>query len=350
MKTLILSLGRNNSLPEYGKQIISRLDQNQFSLWISLYTTVEYPKGLDVKLIKTYQTTFSFLKNSIIILFPLFLVFAFRDLRKYDTLYLPYGHFWDLPFILLFKLFRKRVIYTVHDGILHKGEKSRTTQWIQNTRIKHSTDLIFLTKYVRNQIAYKYLKAKKTYIIPHGLLGSMIVSPISEDLNSLNILFLGRITPYKGIELLNEAVVGHSDNFLKLRICGKSDYNLIIKKANHIEVIDKYLSDTEIEEQLLWADVLVVPYEEATQSGIISLGINAELPMICTKVGGLPEQLETGECLWINYDVEQLKAAITKMKEKNLRTYFKDKMRSKKKTLSWSMIAESIQLVLNDAE
>lgn len=243
-------------------------------------------------------------------------------------------------------MFRKRVIYTVHDGLLHKGEKNLASQFLQDQRIGNATDLIFLTEFIKNQVTNKLLKGKLIHIIPHGLFELDYQSVVTDSTENLNLLFFGRISEYKGVELLYNAFQKNNNKAMQLRICGKSDYELKLHNTANIIIENNYLDELEIKEQLQWADVLIIPYEEATQSGVIALGISAELPMICTKLGGLVEQLQQDEALWVNYDLNELIDAINKMKDVELRLKLSNKMKDKKKTLSWDTIAASSEVAI----
>ncbi len=117
-----------------------------------------------------------------------------------------------------------------------------------------------------------------------------------------NILFFGLIRTYKGLDILLEA-------FAKL----PEDYQLIIAGEpygsfdKYQEIIDripgkgrifmdlKYIKDSEVSDYFSAADVTVLPYRSATQSGISSVSYHFEVPMIVTEVGGLKEAIgDTG--------------------------------------------------------
>ncbi len=147
--------------------------------------------------------------------------------------------------------------------------------------------------------------------------------------------------------MLMNSAVAISNEFDKLIIAGKSLYPIEYLKHEKIEIKDKYLSEEEIGELLSWADVLILPYTEATQSAVITLGIYAELPMICTNVGGFSEQLREDESFWCEPNKEDLAFAIEEA-FKNLEKYnnIKSRLMEKKNELSWSAIAEQIEHIL----
>ncbi len=62
-----------------------------------------------------------------------------------------------------------------------------------------------------------------------------------------------------------------------------------------IRLVDGFVPDDTVEDYFLAADLAVLPYVSATQSGIIQIAYNYDLPVVTTNVGGLPEVVRDGE-------------------------------------------------------
>jgi len=126
--------------------------------------------------------------------------------------------------------------------------------------------------------------------------------------NEKAILFFGRIKPYKGIEHLLEAfqklaerdanyrlvIAGEAEkgnegylNRIKQRIPTALERGQIILKA-------QFIPDGEMELYLKAADVMVLPYNEIFQSGVLFLGYTFGLPVIATDVGSFREEIVEG--------------------------------------------------------
>ncbi len=343
-KILILSFGRNNSMPIFSKSIVENFsDEIRYDIMVSKYSEIFYSKN-EIR-IPTYTSQLSFLLNTIIVL-PIYLLKVLFKIKQYKTLYLPYHHFWDIPFIMLFKLCNKRIVFTVHDGILHQGEDGFFIKMMHKIRLKFSTDFIFLTEFVEKSVSEKYRKGKNSVVIPHGLITNAYWKPKVKS--NKNLLFLGRISKYKGVELLIETIADVEGDYNKLIIAGKSNYKLSYSNHPKIEVQDKYLTEEEIGNLLTWADILILPYTEATQSGVISLGITAEIPMICTNVGGFREQLLEDECVWVAPNKKSLKSGIEQLiNDVELSHKYQAKMKIKKQNLSWREISFNTQQFLS---
>jgi len=121
------------------------------------------------------------------------------------------------------------------------------------------------------------------------------------------ILFFGLIRQYKGLDVLIRA-----NKYLKeklsgyqILICGESyqdenKYNKLIKensKNNEIRWINQYIPDSEVSTYFSASDVVVLPYKNASQSGIIPLSYSYKRPVIASDIKGIQEMIidqETG--------------------------------------------------------
>ena len=113
-----------------------------------------------------------------------------------------------------------------------------------------------------------------------------------------NILFFGLIRTYKGLDILLEAF-GRLPEDYQLIIAGEpygsfDKYQEIIDRLPNKENVHtwlKYIKDSEVTDYFSAADIAVLPYRSATQSGISSVSYHFEVPMIVTDVGGLKETI-----------------------------------------------------------
>lgn len=109
-----------------------------------------------------------------------------------------------------------------------------------------------------------------------------------------NILFFGLIRQYKGLDILLEAFAKLGDDY-QLIIAGEpygsfEPYQKIIdgiQGKDRIHLFPEYIKDSGVKDYFSAADVTVLPYRSATQSGISSISYHFEVPMIVTDVGGL---------------------------------------------------------------
>lgn len=118
------------------------------------------------------------------------------------------------------------------------------------------------------------------------------------------LLFFGYVRDYKGLKYLLRAMpeICRGDENVRLWIVGefgadREDYRKLICELgieDRIRVVDSYTPDREVEQYFAAADLVVLPYTSATQSGIVQIAYGFMKPVIVTDVGGLPDVVENG--------------------------------------------------------
>lgn len=118
------------------------------------------------------------------------------------------------------------------------------------------------------------------------------------------LLFFGFVREYKGLKHLLKAMPEIRDKLgnIKLMIVGsfgddKDQYMQLIREEqieDCIEVEDGYVANDEVEKYFAACDLVVLPYESATQSGIVQIAYGFEKPVVVTDVGGLPDTVADG--------------------------------------------------------
>jgi glycosyltransferase involved in cell wall biosynthesis len=113
-----------------------------------------------------------------------------------------------------------------------------------------------------------------------------------------NLLFFGLIREYKGLDILLEAF-GKLDSSYTLIVAGEPygsfvKYEEIINRSpakDRIKLFTSYIKDSEVKNYFSAADLAVLPYRSATQSGISAISWHFEVPMVVTDVGGLKQAI-----------------------------------------------------------
>ncbi len=124
------------------------------------------------------------------------------------------------------------------------------------------------------------------------------------------VLFFGKIRPYKGIEQLIAAFNQLSaDRSVKYRMIiagqpnkGAPEYLQALQKAvtntcmhDQVMLRFQFIPDEDLELYFKGADVLVLPYKEIFQSGVLLLAYSFGLPVVATDVGSFREDIVEGE-------------------------------------------------------
>jgi glycosyltransferase involved in cell wall biosynthesis len=64
--------------------------------------------------------------------------------------------------------------------------------------------------------------------------------------------------------------------------------------ADRVRLVDRYVANEEVGELFAASDLVVQPYETATQSAVTQLAFDCGRPVLVTRVGGLPETVQHG--------------------------------------------------------
>jgi glycosyltransferase involved in cell wall biosynthesis len=118
----------------------------------------------------------------------------------------------------------------------------------------------------------------------------------------LELLFFGFVRPYKGLDLLAEAMGRLAGADVFLTVAGEwwlkgRDFRALralLAHTSNIEVLDRYQSAEQVAELFARADAVVLPYRSATGSGVVPLAHHYGKPVIAARVPGLEEVVEDG--------------------------------------------------------
>lgn len=206
--------------------------------------------------------------------------------------------------LLIYRFFR-RLVLTVHDPFTHSGETNLNNEWKRSLAFHLSKKLILLNKQQRRDfVAHYHIKNSK---VSTNTLGSYeclnylgTISPVDISLPQKFILFFGHFSPYKGIDILCQAMLKvhqtHPD--VKCIIAGKGDLSFDFtpyKGLNYIILMHKFIETDELATLIKNSLFTVCPYKDATQSGVVASSFALDTPVLATRVGGLPEAVIDGE-------------------------------------------------------
>ena len=167
-----------------------------------------------------------------------------------------------------------------------------------------------------------------------------------------NLLFFGLIRKYKGLDILLEAFGKLSDEY-QLIVAGEpygsfEPYQQIIDRLPGKDRIIKelkYIKDSEVTDYFSAADLAVLPYRTATQSGISSVSYHFEVPMIVTDVGGLKETIGdrgTGRVVSEGTPEAIAQAIENYFENPDIKEEYVKNIRSEKERLSWKGFSERL--------
>ena len=225
-------------------------------------------------------------------------------------------------FLFKFNLGKKKVM-TVHDPIMHSGqpnaaneEKKRiqSFKWADNYILLNRVQTVeFLTKYSIDERNVFFSKLPNYNSISK-------IQPLPSSIEGNYILFFGSIVPYKGLELLLDAMIEVHNvcPSLKLLVAGGGGIYFDISKYDSLDYIvwrHRYIGIGELAGLLKGAQFAVCPYKDATQSGVVHTAFSMGIPVIASDVGALAEDIKDGinGYLVTPCNIEQLASAIIKL-------------------------------------
>lgn len=229
--------------------------------------------------------------------FLLYRLYKLLQRCQADIFHIVASHEWNPLLAQFFRILGKPMVFTLHDPEHHLGAPFYT-RISDGILIKKSNAIIVLSKLGKAQLLSKGVMQEKIFHIPHGMYSFFTQWHKEKVQQEKILLFFGRIEPYKGLGLLLKAftkVAGDLPDW-KLVIAGNGDLTPYSSDLQHpqIEVINKYIPDEEVTGLMERSRIVVLPYIEATQSGVIPIAYAFARPVIATDVGSLKEMVIHG--------------------------------------------------------
>jgi glycosyltransferase involved in cell wall biosynthesis len=190
---------------------------------------------------------------------------------------------WDLLLKVYMRLRRFYVISGIHETHRHPGDKW-PTKCSTRLDVLLSDELVFWSHFVSQQV--KSRKPRSLQKLP-SIPTSNFIAGKGENGYTLAI---GRIKQYKGFENLIFAFEQEVLQRTRLIIAGSGQLRVRAIPPN-VTILNRWLSNEEIYGLISNAKLVVLPYREASQSGIIPIAIECGSWIMYSKVGGLEEQL-----------------------------------------------------------
>lgn len=286
----------------------------------------------------------------------------FYEANGFDCVMYTFYHRWN-SFIDKFVIAKERILF-LHDPIPHSGERARLLRLMKKSASRMDR-VVVLTKSFITLVSEEYgIPLERIYYMPHPLIDEPLGKHIAQDYqcdsaSSTQFLFFGRICEYKGIGTLIEAYsqVEKLRDDVCLTVAGNGDfstYSAAFAQLHSADLINRYIKEDEIAELFSRPNgVLVVPYVDATQSGVISLAYSYGVPVIASDTGGLREQLDDGRVglLCQPGDTEALaNAMIAIADDPDYRMRQSEAMSTIAKTLGWSGAVDVLMEQLQQKE
>lgn len=169
------------------------------------------------------------------------------------------------------------------------------------------------------------------------------------------LLFFGFVREYKGLKHLLRAMPMIMEEVQEVRLLivgdfdgNREEYEELIRTlriGERIKVIDGYTPDKEVEKYFAACDLVLLPYESATQSGIVQIAFGFERPVIVSRVGGLPEVVKDGETGYVTKPCapEELADKVKQFFREGRAEEFEENIKKEAARFSWERMGEVLE-------
>lgn len=235
---------------------------------------------------------------------------AAQRIKKHrpDAAIIPAWTFFTAPALTFIASSLRRagvpVITMVHNASDH--ENARWKSWLLARQIRQADGAVTHNQALANAIA-RIAGNLPVTVAPHPLFDYPQAQGSLPRRAGLELLMFGLVRPYKGADLLLEALANCADCDVKLSIVGEiwGDANALRNKVDahglgdRVELVSHYVSDTDAAEYFQRADIVVLPYTHVTGSGVAPVAFHYGKPVIASDLEGFRELIRPGETGWL---------------------------------------------------
>lgn len=220
-----------------------------------------------------------------------------RRLRRFDAdvVHLQDAILTDPRLIVAAGARPSRFALTVHDPSRHPGGNPARVRFesVRRWLIKRAGLIFVHAEALREELVELHRPSAPVAVVPHGV-DPVVFEPLPAR---PSLLFFGRIMFYKGLDTLLDAMpeVWRRDPSVTLTVAGEGEVPAHpVLDDNRVTVWNGHVPEGEVGDLYVRSTCVVLPYRQASQSGVGSLAKRYGRAMIVTDVGGLPELLSSG--------------------------------------------------------
>ena len=285
-----------------------------------------------------------------------------HEMRKSDIIHLTSTHtFATIPALILARKYNMPVVWSPRGAILEacvwKGARKRKLkqlwEWFCNQLIAPGTVALHVTTETEKRISSKRISRAEPAIIPNGV-DSLPDFPIREWMPDgvLRVMFLGRLSPVKGLENLIDAIALLNKALsVRLSIYGSGDEDYgssLMKRASSLNLLDDsiffcgHIRGEEKKHAFLHADVCIIPSHSENFSMVAAEALGHGTPVI-TSIHTPWQEVEEKDCgLWVDNSPESLARAIGSMASRDLENMGENGWQWMQESFSWDTIGKNM--------
>ena len=314
MKVLLWCWGRRGGGPAIAVELASALAKiDGLSVHLSMSRQAEIAEragdlGLPIHWVDTYAGLTSAARATLRVPAEARRLAEYAKASKIDVIHSIMIHPWTWAVVPRLANTPLQYVATVHDAAPHPGDRELFYHWRLKRELDRTTGVVTLSRHVADEISRRYdVPASKLLVVPHGPIGpaarSVVPRRHPRGSRPFRLLVLGRLRTYKGLPLALDAYsrLLKTHPTVELTIAGSGDVEPLRAQMSELGVRleNRWLSDDDLADAMAHADLALLSYTEASQSGVAPMVYAAGLPVLATTVGGLREQVEDGLTGWL---------------------------------------------------
>ena len=291
------------------------------------------------------------------------------DLIVFDWWHPFFGFCHGIICFFIRKKYRNKILFITENVVSH--EANFIDKFLTRMGLYFASKFLVLSGIVEKEVK-QYSKGKKIYRSELPVYDcykpneKVDLTKIKVDLgfeeNSLVLLFFGYVRKYKGLDILIEAFpkILSINSSARLLIVGEfyddtKPYFELIKKlgiADKVKAINQFVPNEDVAKYYQAADVVILPYRSATQSGILNVAYGFNMPVIVTDVGGLAEFVDEGKTGFVVKpdSPEAIAEGVNRFLNSKGKTDFAAYIQERTRKNSFNQLPEVFEKILGDSQ
>jgi glycosyltransferase involved in cell wall biosynthesis len=291
------------------------------------------------------------------------------DLVIFDWWHPFFGFCHGVISFLIRRQYKNKILFITENVVSH--EANFIDKFLTRFGLKFASKFLALSGIVEKEVQ-QFSKGKKVYRSELPVYDcynqseqtdqEMLKKEFGFEEDSLVLLFFGYVRKYKGLDIFIEAFpkILSSNEKVRLLIVGEfydnpKEYFELIKKLkieDKVKVINQFVLNEEVGKYYQTADVVILPYRSATQSGILNVAYGFYKPVIVTDVGGLAEFVDEGKTGFIvkPNSTEAIAEGVQKFLSVKGKVNFTAHIEERNRKNSFNQLPEVFEKILNHSK